>query len=115
MLLHRVRELEGQLVAEHLLSRGRKLDGEVARRIALKGRMRAQIDKLTTLLLSVAATDAPPPSADDRPPGGRQQQLHHHHHREGGGGGGGGGGWTLVPGLREHNPPIDERPEGARQ
>ncbi len=93
MLLHGVRELEGQLAAERLLSRGRELEGEVVRRIALKGRMRTQIDKLTTLLSSKAAADGPPPSADDRPPAGQQQQPHHHHHREGGGGGGGGG-WT---------------------
>ena len=106
-LLHRVRELEGQLAAERLLSRVRELEGEVARRIAVEGRMRAQIDELATLLSSAAAAEAPPQSADDRPPAGRQQQPHHHHHhhhREGGGGGGGGveGLWSLVSASMIH-------------
>ncbi len=72
MLLHRVRELEGQLVAERFLSGVRELEGEVVRRITLKGRMRARIDKLSTLLLFAAAADAPLPLAGDRPPAGRQ-------------------------------------------
>ena len=78
---------------------------ELARRITLKGQMRAQIDELTTLLLSAAAADAPLSLADDRPPAGRQQQLHHHHHQEGGGGGGGGGVvglWSLVSASMIH-------------
>ena len=65
MLLHRMHELEGQLAAERLLSRGRKLEGEVVRPIALKGRMRARINELVTLLLSADAADALPPLADD--------------------------------------------------
>ena len=59
MLLHHVRELEGQLAAERLLLRGHELEGEVARPITLKGRMRVRINELTMLILSVAAADAP--------------------------------------------------------
>jgi hypothetical protein len=91
VLLHCARELKGQLAAERLLSRGHKLEVEVARCIVLKGQMRARIDELTTLLLSAAAANTLPLLAEDRLPAGRQQQPHHHHHREGGGGGGGGG------------------------
>ncbi len=118
MLLHSVRELEGQLPAEHLLLRGRKLEGEVARHIALKGRMCARINELTKLLLSPSAADTPPPLVDDRPPAGgsssrttttiRREEEEEEEEE-------GGGGRTLVPGLCEHDPPVNERCEGARQ
>ena len=98
-MLNCVRELERQLAAERLLPLWLELEGEVVRRIALKGRMCAQIDELTMLLSSAAVADMPPPSADDRPLEGSSSSrtttiIRREEDEEEGG-----GGRTLVPGL----------------